>query len=238
MGRIDRQDAEHTLMEWGVCVGMFLIREGSDGYVLSRCTDSTSNAGVKISHSKVHSDPTGYKLITKNVSMQTLSFMTLLDLVQHHQTQPFPDGSRLVTVAPAAALEEEYLDIVTDGDGGGIPGFQADPGAEPKHKYVNISTNATQRRPPKGKGYTNIGPDADHFRLSSGIGDSGLPTSKKGYVNASPQGQPLVSGMGLVPEAALTAPVVATDGTLPPLPQQPKKRYVNIDEAPGAGTRL
>jgi len=164
-----------------------------------------------------------------------------LDLVQHHQTQPFPDGSRLVTVAPAAAVDEEYLDIVdpSDGDDGGIPGFQADPGAEPKHKYVNISTNATQRRPPRGKGYTNIGPDADHFRLSCGIGDSGsLPTSKKGYVNASPQGQPLVSGIGLVPEAALTAPVVATDGTLPPLPQQTKKRYVNIGEAPGAGTRL
>ena len=63
---------------------MFLIREGSDGYVLTRCIDSTSGAGMKISHSKVHSDPTGYKLITKNVSMQTLSFMTLV------RTPPYP----------------------------------------------------------------------------------------------------------------------------------------------------
>lgn len=248
MGRINRQDAEHTLTEWGLCVGMFLIREGSDGYVLTRCIDSTSSAGMKISHSKVHSDPTGYKLITKNVSMQTLSFMTLLDLVQHHQTQPFPDGSRLVTVAPAAAVDE-YLDIVDPGDGdgdsggGGIPGFQADAGVEPKHKYVNVETSfdtATQRRPPKGKGYTNIGPDADHFRLSAGIGDDSPAVSPrtKGYVNAGPQGQPLVSGMGLVPETAPAAPVDGTSETLPPLPQQRKKRYINIDEAPVTGTRL
>ena len=155
-----------------------------------------------------------------------------------------------MTVAPAAAVDE-YLDIEDPGDGdgdsggGSIPGFQADAGAEPKHKYVNVATGfdaATQRRPPKGKGYTNIGPDADHFRLSAGIGDDSPPTSprKKGYVNAGPQGQPLVSGMGLVPETAPAAPVDGTSETLPPLPQprKGKKRYVNIDEAPVTGTRL
>lgn len=242
MGRINRQDAEHTLTDWGVCVGMFLIREGSDGYVLSRCIDCTSSSGMKISHSKVQSDPTGYKLITKNASMQTLSFMTLLDLVQHHQTHPFPDGSRLVTVAPAAAVDEYVeLDDSSEGDGGddggAIPGFQADSGAEPKHKYVNIATTATLR-PTKDKRYTNMGPSADRFRLSAGIGDDSLPASKKGYVNASLQGQPLVSGMGLVPETAPTAPIDGTSEALPPRPQPRKKRYININEAPETGTRL
>lgn len=177
------------------------------------------------------------------------------DLVCHHQTQPFPDGSRLVTIAPPAALDE-YINIIDDdGDGGGngdIPEFQADAGAEPKHKYVNMTNNVTKRREPQKdlkspskKRYTNIGPDADHFRLSSGIGEDGHLTTTKGYVNASPGGQPLAGGMSLVPETAPTAPNGAS--VLPPLPplppsgpknsKTPKKRYINVDNVE-TGTRL
>ena len=43
---------------------------------------------------------------------------------------------------------------------------------------------------------------------------------------------------GAAVDAAGVADVVGVDGTLPPLPQQRKKRYINIDEAPGTGTRL
>ena len=87
MGDISRQQAEEELIRWGVAVGMFLIRQSGDGWVLSRHTNQSAGGrdGVKISHNKVQCTDGTYKLITKNQEMQMLPFRSLNELVEHCQ---------------------------------------------------------------------------------------------------------------------------------------------------------
>lgn len=171
LGPITRSQAEETMRAWGPENGLFLIREsGQDSWVLSRCVaNGGGDIPLKFSHSKIVKENGEYRLISKNASLERAMFPSLEALVQNFQLVPFPDTSKLIITPPPLAIVD-YIEIVENG----TPKVPTSPPAPYVNqeilpgggkRYVNVAGAPTSP-------YTNVGVEADVFRMGSGVGDA------------------------------------------------------------------